>query len=379
MPQPILPSETLTQRLDRLHQSLLRKVSSVDRIACALYDAETDQLKTFINSTRVGAPINAYTYKLSDSYSLSQLASSGEFRVLDNINASLNSDTAHTKWVKEQGYQSSFTVPIYHGSHNQLLGFIFYDSVQEAAFTPELQRDLVLYSNLLTMAISNEIELTHTIVESTRVLQELSRARDFETGMHLERMARYALLIARALAKESEIEITDEAAEQIYLFAPLHDIGKIGIPDDVLLKPGKLNTEERQIMNTHVDMGVQIVDRIIKNVDAEHLPNTDMLRNIVSCHHEFLDHSGYPRGLKDKDIPIEARIVAVADIFDALTTQRPYKAAFPIEKSLEILDGMVQEGKLDERCVVQLRKNLREIRRIRDTHLDEDEPAPPEN
>ena len=174
-----LLSETLTGRLESLHQSLLEKVPSVDRIAFALYDETTDQLKTFINSTRVGTPIEAYSYTLSDSYALSKLAKSGDFRVLDDIAHTLKTNTAHTEWVKEQGYQSSFTVPIYRGHHGNLLGFVFYDSVQTAAFTPTLQRDLVLYSNLISTTVNNEIELTHAIIESTRVVQELTRARDF--------------------------------------------------------------------------------------------------------------------------------------------------------------------------------------------------------
>ena len=186
-------------------------------------------------------------------------------------------------------------------------------------------------------------------------------------------MARYALLIARALVAKYPEEITDEMAEQIYLFAPLHDVGKIGIPDDVLLKPGKLDPDERLIMETHVARGVEIVDRIIQRLKAEQLPNTQILRNIVRCHHEFLDGSGYPRGLKNSDIPIEARIVTVADIFDALTSERPYKEALSLTASFAVLDRMVADGKIDVRCVDELKHHQDEVLKIRSTHRDQRE------
>jgi HD-GYP domain-containing protein (c-di-GMP phosphodiesterase class II) len=289
-PQPT----TLTQRLHLLHAKLLETVPNVDRIACALYDQDEDLLKTFINSTRAGSAITGYEYKLSDSQALSAMAASGEFRVLDNIEQAMQSNTAHSRWLREQGYRSSFTVPIYDGG--SLTGFVFFDSLRPTTFTAQVQRDLVLYTNLITMAIASELSALRAVLNATRVAREMTEVRDFETGAHLERMARYSRVIAQAVSPGAGMD--DEFVEHVYMFSALHDIGKIGIPDKVLLKPGKLDPDERAIIETHVDKGVRIIDRIIGIGAREHMPDSTVLRNIVHCHHEYLDGSGYPRQLK---------------------------------------------------------------------------------
>ena len=363
-----LHDDTLSHRLDELHNRLLESVPVVDRIACALYDEKQDLLKTFINSTRAGEAITGYEYKLSDSHALSALAASGEFRVLDNIKHALQSDTVHNTWLREQGYRSSFTVPFYDGG--SLAGFVFFDSMQAAAFSPQVQRDLVLYTNLISMAIASELSAVRSVLEATRVARELAEVRDFETGSHLERMARYSRVIARAVAPR--YGRNDEFVECVYLFASLHDIGKIGIPDKVLLKPGRLDPAERAIMETHVDKGIQIIDRIMGTGARQRLPDSAILRNIVHCHHEYLDGSGYPRQLQQDAIPLEARIVTVADIFDALTAIRPYKPVWSPSNALAELDRMVQAGKLDADCVQALHDHWQQIMAIHERYADID-------
>jgi HD-GYP domain-containing protein (c-di-GMP phosphodiesterase class II) len=360
-------STTLTQRLQMLHAKLLETVPNVDRIACALYDQDEDLLKTFINSTRAGSAISGYEYKLSDSQALSAMAASGEFRVLDNIEHAMQSNTAHANWLREQGYRSSFTVPIFDGG--SLTGFVFFDSLHPTAFTAPVQRDLVLYTNLISMAIASELSALRSVLNATRVAREMAEVRDFETGAHLERMARYSRVIAQAVASGAGMD--DEFVEHVYMFSALHDIGKVGVPDKVLLKPGKLDPDERAIIETHVDKGVRIIDRIIGLGAREHLPDSTVLRNIVHCHHEYLDGSGYPRQLKGDQVPLEARIVTVADIFDALTTARPYKSVWTLEQALQELDRMVKAGKLDTVCVRALHDNLDQVREIRDRYQDE--------
>ncbi|WP_342129548.1 HD-GYP domain-containing protein [Hydrogenophaga sp. OTU3427] len=366
-------ASTLTHRLEVLHDKLLETVPSVDRIACALYDADEDMLKTFINSTRAGRAMVGYEYKLSDSHALSAMAASGEFRVLDNIEQALLSNTGHTNWLREQGYRSSFTVPIYDGG--SLTGFVFFDSMRADAFTTQVQRDLVLYTNLISMAIASELSAVRLVLDATRIARELTEVRDFETGSHLERMARYSRVVAHAVAPSRGMN--DEFVESVYLFSALHDIGKIGIPDHVLLKPGKLDPAERVIMETHVDIGVGIIDRIIGTGKRQRLPDSTILRNIVHCHHEYLDGSGYPRQLKGDEVPLEARIVTVADIFDALTAIRPYKHVWTPEQALEELDRMAEGGKLDRDCVRAVHDHLAQLLLIRDSYQDDTAIASP--
>ncbi|MFW9616572.1 HD-GYP domain-containing protein [Aquabacterium sp.] len=357
---------TLSERLSALHSRLLQTIPGVDRIACTLYESKDDTLKTYINSTRQGTAIQGYEARLSQSAALFELAQKGNFRVLDDIEQAIHSNSTHSQWLREQGYRSSFTVPFYDNA--QLLGFIFFDSMQAGAFTPQVQRDLVLYTSLISMLVSGELAAIRMVVESTRVARQLTEVRDFETGAHLDRMAHYARLIARKVAPTYGLD--DEFTEAIFLFAPLHDIGKIGIPDRILLKPGKLDDDERRTMNAHVDKGVAIIDRIIGDNSQHRFPDSSILRNIIACHHEMLDGSGYPKALQGDDIPLEARIVAVADIFDALTSERPYKAEWPLEQAFEELHRLSGEGKLDAECVHALASQADTVKDIRARYAD---------
>lgn len=157
-----------------------------------------------------------------------------------------------------------------------------------------------------------------------QVIQRLGRAaeyKDNETGLHVIRMSHYAQLLALAAG------CSETWSEQLLLAAPMHDIGKIGIPDAVLQKPGKLDDEEMQIMRRHPLIGAEIIGESDSGL-------LQMARQVALYHHEKWDGSGYPYGLAGDAIPLEARIVALADVFDALTSVRPYKKAWTVEAAL---------------------------------------------
>lgn len=155
-------------------------------------------------------------------------------------------------------------------------------------------------------------------------LSAAAEFRDEDTGKHIERVGRYAELLAR------HIGLPEDRCVLIRLAAPLHDVGKIGIPDAILLKPGKLTADEFETMKDHASIG----EKLLANSASELL---DFAASIAASHHEKWDGSGYPRGLAGHAIPIEGRIVAVADVFDALTSARPYKSAMPIGEAIQIL------------------------------------------
>ena len=357
---------SLNARLRQLHDRLLESTPDVDRIACALYHEDEDILRTFINSTRRGEPLTGYEFRLADSESLLALARSGAFRVLDDIPQVIRSDSRHSEWLLEQGYRSSFTVPMY--ANGALLGFIFFDSVKRAAFSPRVQRDLVLYCNLINMTIANEMAAVRSVLASARGACDLAQLRDFETGAHIERMAHYSRIVARAVA--DVYDLSDEFVEHVFLFAPVHDIGKIGIPDRILLKQERLDPDERVIMETHVDKGREIIGKIIGDFGLSQLSDSRVMMNIVAHHHEFLDGSGYPAGLSGDQIPVEARIVAVADIFDALTGFRPYKRDWSVAEAMRELNSMANAGKLDVNCVRGLEENLDQVRAVMARYQD---------
>src|SRR5438105_2624820 len=158
-------------------------------------------------------------------------------------------------------------------------------------------------------------------------MAQLAESRDRETGKHLERVRRYALVLTRRLMKEPAFagRIDDRFAQLIYETSPLHDIGKVGVPDAVLLKPGKLTPEEFATMQMHTTRGAATLDAAL-----ERFPDAQFLRfarDIAAYHHERFDGTGYPRGLCGEEIPLCARIVAVADVYDACRSKRVYRAA----------------------------------------------------
>jgi HD-GYP domain-containing protein (c-di-GMP phosphodiesterase class II) len=360
--------EGLGARLRQLHDQLLEVVPVVDRIGCALYDQRDDLLRTFVNSTRRGIPIEAYEWRLAESASLSQLARSGSTRVIDDIPAVVTGDSPHSRWLLEQGYRSSFTVPLL--QRDALIGFLFFDSLQPAAFTATVQSSLELFATLINLTIGQELSLVRSITTSAEVAREFANLRDTETGGHLERMAHYARVIGREL--QASHGLSDEFVENLYLFAPLHDIGKIGIPDEVLLKPGQLDAGERELMEHHVRMGVEVLEKLIGDFDLEHRQEVAMMRNVVADHHECLDGSGYPRGLSGEAISLEARIIAVADVLDALTSHRPYKKPWTLEAALGELERLVALGKLDPHCVAAVGRRRPEVEAIRERFRDSD-------
>ena len=178
---------TLNERLSCLHRRLLKSVPAVDRIACALYDPASDLLKTFINSTLRGEAISGYEFRLADSFSLSRLAQSGEYRLIDDIPATIRPGSKHSAWLLRQGYRTSFTAPLYENS--KFIGLLFFNSLVRDAFSARMQVDLELFSSLVNLTISSELAGLRAITASAHIAREFTDLRDFETGAHLDRMA----------------------------------------------------------------------------------------------------------------------------------------------------------------------------------------------
>jgi putative two-component system response regulator len=185
----------------------------------------------------------------------------------------------------------------------------------------ELEKEVAKRTEQLRLAFE---KIKKASLDSIYLLSRAAEYKDEDTGAHIQRMSNYAAAIARKLG------LSERVVESILYAAPMHDVGKIGIPDHILLKPGKLGPDEWEIMKQHTVMGASILKG----------PNTGFIKLaeiIAVTHHEKWDGSGYPKGLKGIQINLAGRITAIADVFDALTSKRPYKEPLSLEKAVTII------------------------------------------
>ena len=230
-----------------------------------------------------------------------------------------------------------------------------------------------LYNSIcaMTLNLSEQMRDLRRLSETTAKMQDgliitmadMVENRDSDTGAHIQKTAAYVKIIVEGLRSKGYYleKIDNKFVSDVVRSAPLHDIGKINIPDAILNKPGKLTEEEFEVIKTHTTMGKKIMENAISTVMGENYLKE--ARNMAAYHHEKWDGTGYPEGLHGEVIPLSARIMAVADVFDALTSPRVYKPAFPLEKALTI----IQEGagsQFDPKCVEVFMENLPEVKII---------------
>jgi putative two-component system response regulator len=229
------------------------------------------------------------------------------------------------------------------------------------------------YNNQLQDRVQQQVQqITSAQLGAIFAMSKLAESRDPETGEHLERMREYCKILSVKLGKLPKYQpvIDEDFIEDIYAASPLHDIGKVGIVDSVLLKPGKLTAEEWVVMKTHPIIGAAT----LREVDRQH-PGNSLIRmgiDIAESHHERWDGTGYPYGLKNTEIPLVARILALGDVYDALTSKRCYKEAFDHEKSRSIVEE--NNGTLfDPEVVEAFLATEDEFKRVREFYQDAEE------
>lgn len=235
---------------------------------------------------------------------------------------------------------------------------------------------LLIFKSIVDLISLNEsIRAQKKEDQLLSMLTALSKTRDTDTGNHILRTQHYVLSIARQLKADgySKRMLTEKFIDQMFKAAPLHDLGKIAIPDIILLKPGKLDDAEWEVMKTHAAIGASVLATAIENEKREGgQTHEDVLvvgQNIAGGHHEWWDGSGYPQGLEGEEIPLEARIMAIADVYDALVTERPYKKVWTHEQALENIKA--QAGiKFDPRIVAAFLARQEEFRAIAEKFRD---------
>lgn len=342
---PVQDATVLLVDDDPVNIKLLSEILRVDGYSNVLGTTDPREVETLCNRHEVDLIILDINMPYLDGFEVMEYLRKDNKKAeipIIVLTALTDSDTCHR--ALEQGARDFLTKPFKH-----IEALI---RIRNALETHLLYKRVRSNNEQLEERIK---ERTDEIYETRlKIIRRLSRAaefRDNETGMHIIRMSRYSMSLARAIGmSEKECKIILNAS-------PLHDIGKIGIPDRILLKPGKLNKDEWEIMKSHTLIGL----RILEGDDCELL---DAARTIAMTHHEKWDGSGYPNGLAGEDIPIMGRVVAVCDVFDALISERPYKKAWSVDDALELLEK--EKGKhFDARlvdCFLGITPELLEIK-----------------
>jgi len=331
------------------------------RFSVALIDWETEQViaeVAYISKPEVKPRLIAgFTEKLYETSLGEMIKSSQMTRIINNLSERYEKTRSlSTKLILDEGFRSNLTVVA--TINSRPFGFFFLSSERENNYT---EQDAKLFSsilNILSYRLFYSLTIQRLLSHFGNSLVNLVEFKDNETGNHIKRVSLYAKLVAEELALHPKL------IREIYEFSPLHDIGKVGIPDSILLKPGKLDPEEWEIMKTHVEKGVRIIEEFQQNARNIMEPKSlETMKNIIADHHEHWDGRGYPKGKKGEEISIEGRIVALADVFDALTTKRPYKEAIPFDEAVKIIQE--ESGShFDPHVVEAFVKRIRDVKNI---------------
>ncbi len=266
-----------------------------------------------------------------------------------------------------EGYRSALFYPL--GGGGQWSALLAFAAKECGAYNRD---HLELLGNIAAQ-VSRSFEKTvvteNLVISAITGLASLAESRDPETGDHLLRMARYSAIVAEELGRDGPYAelISSDTVRDILRFAPMHDIGKVGIEDRILLKPGRLDEDERREMEQHPQIGAEVLRRCELQMNAVGHTVFRYGIEIAESHHEKYDGSGYPHGLKGEAIPLSARIVAAADVFDALTSKRPYKEAWPVEHALAVMQEEAG-AHFDPLVVGALHQSLPRIMVVYDKH-----------
>jgi Response regulator containing a CheY-like receiver domain and an HD-GYP domain len=316
-------------------------------IGIALISADKKMLRASYgvsDGTINGLPdrIVGANWLISDT-SLGALLNSGEARIINDLEKYCEDKPIkpYNQVILDAGIRASIALPL--KVSGDPVGMIFFSSRNKNVYNEEHINFLHTLANSIAISFNRNIFTSEILYSSILALANLSEARDEDTGEHMERMAKYSRLIAQLLYENEyfQDEISFEYIDQIERFSPLHDIGKVGILDGILLKPGRLTPEEFTEMKKHAVFGSEVLRSADQNLAKMGVSPFGMGIDIAEGHHEKWDGSGYPYGKKGAEIPLSARIVAIADVFDALTSKRPYKAAYSLDKSF----GIIEEGR----------------------------------
>jgi len=330
-----------------------------DRIGIVLLDNEGNVYSQAVRTEYAPQLQEGFSVSLSDT-SLKTVISSKEHRIINNYMDyySQNPNSESTRLILKEGIMASVACPLV--TNDLCFGVLLFSSK-----TPNIYSDyhvgiVKMIANQMAITIEKNLLVDELILTTIIGLARLVEAKDSDTGMHLERMQNYSRVIATTLRRIDKYKsiIDNQFINDIFKFSPLHDIGKVGIADGILLKPAKLTPEEFEVMKKHTIIGAEVLRKASTNLLQNGRHFFDMGIEIALSHHEKYNGKGYPYGLSGGAIPLSARIVTVADVFDALTSKRVYKRAMDLDFSLQMITD--ESGKSFDPDIVEALLNSKE-------------------
>lgn len=320
--------------------SKLQEKMPIDRLGIAFVDYNKGKIIAEHSTVKSGRLYLSAGFEQSiDTTSLKEIIRTGRPAMEEDLSLAYDRKPKSPTLglLRKEGMNSNMVIPLKMGQ--AVFGMLFFSSTEAGFFSEaELRTGEAIVDEiapLLNRAYFTKIILT----KITTSFSTLVEGKDTSTGEHIERMVRYCVLLAKGIKRKRKVgyELTERDILDLERHASSHDIGKVAIPDAILKKPGKLTPEEWVIMKTHTTVGANIFQDLREGLmmfDPEFFKTAE---NIARSHHEKWDGSGYPIGLRGESIPLVGRIVAIADVFDALTSKRVYKDAFSFEKAVNII------------------------------------------
>ncbi|GIC75502.1 HD domain-containing phosphohydrolase [Moritella sp. F3] len=353
--------------LDTLYNVAINNYQGLSRLSVIMI--KDNNASNYFVRDRLSATNNdeLFTKKMSQVGGIPMMIKSQSERIIDDLsNSNLN---PRTLFLLNCGHRSGFSYPL--SFKGQVIAIVFFNASEVNFFAKRsIQKDMLFLATVIHSLMVRQFEKKQFIDISLAIALNMGHAKDPETQEHLNRMERYSSKLAYLLTVKKEID--HEFIRRIETYAAFHDIGKYKIPDEILFSCEIFTPEERKVMNQHCVHGVDIIDDVLSHfpMNMRYVEEYRFLKNIILHHHERFDGNGYPMGLKADAIPLEARIVMVADVFDALLSKRLYKQAWSIDEVVAYMAA--HSGTMfDPDCVDALITHLADFIEIYEAHADE--------
>lgn len=339
-------NSSFTEILDFINTTF-SKIIPYNYIGIALLNNDKTQLRAshgVSDGLVEGLPENlvGLSFELNET-SLNKLIETGTSRIINDLEEYTSDKPIklYNQIILNAGIRASITLPL--KVSGEPVGIIFFSSINKKVYHEGHLNFLETLANSIAISFYQNTYIDNIIYSSVLALAKLAEARDSDTGEHLDRMKTYSRIIAEILHEDETYanDITLEYIGDIERYSPLHDIGKVAVADSILRKSSKLNKEEFEEMKKHALYGAEVLRYAEQNMKSQGHSLFGLGIEIAEGHHERWDGFGYPYGKSGTEIPLSARIVAIADVFDALTSRRPYKEPFSFEDSIKI----IEEGK----------------------------------